>query len=958
MKKQVKGGSIHIEGAKTHNLKNITLDIPVGKVTVLTGVSGSGKSSLALDTLYAEGQRRYIESFSPYARQFLEKIQQPDVEQIDGIFPAIAISQRPQASNPRSTVGTITEIYDYLRLLFAKIGEIHCYSCGRRGKKDTVSSIAGDLKIQAKRSCRLAVFFPFEVVSRQKKQFALKQLLKLGYDTVLVKDVYYDIEELIDSGIEFTNIFVYVDTIDNKDSLQDRLMDALEMAFREGNGKVMVMLENKKKIFFDERLICTYCGIEYEQPEPSHFSFNSPRGACSICQGFGNIKSLDMKKIIPDQNRTLKEKPVEPWNTKMYNWFYRRLFQLSMKYKIPWDIPFKKLDDRLKELIIEGNEDFPGIKGFFDALNEKKYKVHVRIFISRYRKYEDCNACQGSRLKPERLAVRIRNKNIYELTMLSAQRLREYIDNLKLTPFENEVAGKIVLEITKKLQYLEGVGLDYLTMHRQASTLSGGESQRINLAVALGTNLTDTLYILDEPSVGLHPHDNNKLLDIIKQIKHLGNTVVVVEHDKDIIKNADYIIELGPGAGEKGGELLFSGTMKKFFSSSHTLTAQYLRKEIAMIQPGNRKSSHGYIKITGAREHNLKNITVDIPLGQLVCVTGMSGSGKSTLVQDILYAGLKYAHGEWKGNVGLHDSIAVKGTVEDVILVDQLPPSRNPKSIVATYIKAFDHIRTIFANSTEGQIAHLTPAHFSFHSDKGRCSYCEGRGSIKVEMLFLADMYIECDYCKGRRFNRDTLQIFYKGKNIADILDCTVTEAYSFFGEEQNYLNLSNRRGGPIRTPSKTPRYIVSEHSEKSFRKNEKEEYKIRKCLESLINIGLGYLRLGQSLDTLSAGEAQRIKIASFLSEKHQNVLYIFDEPTIGLHFHDIKILLECFYRLRENGNSILVIEHNMNVIRCADHIIDLGPEGGEKGGTIVAQGTAEDIAKSKQSYTGKYIRD
>lgn len=907
-------GYIIIKGARTHNLKGIDISIPVKGVTVIVGVSGSGKSSLALDTLYAEGQRRYVESFSPYTRQFLEKISKPSVEEVKGIFPAIAITRKPHISNPRSTVGTVTEIYDYLRLLYAKIGEIYCYSCDKRVSKHNVRTVYETLIKKKNENKRAAIFFPFKGEDKN----SLIEFIKLGYDTVLKGSEHYSIQEVVGMDFGSEPVYLYVDTLDLANDENDRMIDSLEIGFKDGDGSIMIMLDDGEHLLFDKRLVCPYCSIEYEEPEPSHFSFNSPKGACSTCQGFGNVIALDMKKIIPNEDLPLKDKPIAAWNTNLFKWLYRRLAQISSKYGLPLDVPFKDLKLEHKKLIVDGNEDFPGIKGFFEYLNEKKYKVHIRIFISQYRKYEDCPECFGSRLRRERLAVKFRGKNIYELSSMSAKEILQFIKGIRLSKGEEEIAGKIIYEIERRLLYLDLVGLSYLSLDRQTSTLSRGESQRINLAIALGTNLTETLYVLDEPSVGLHFYDNKRLIEVIRGIKELGNTVVIVEHDRDVIKDADYVVELGPGAGEKGGEVVFSGSVKDFLNDPHSLTAKYLRGEIAGIKSSRNNSTRrkGFIIIKSAKEHNLKAIDLKIPLEQLVCITGVSGSGKSTLIHDVLYAGLKHMRGEWKGKVGLCDEIIVDGKLEDIILVDQSPPSKSPKSIIATYSKAFEYVRKIFADTLEAKLAGFSFSDFSFHSSKGRCPYCGGDGYSRVEMLFLADMIVECEYCKGKRYRDDILKIKYKGKNISEILDLTVNESIEFFGDD-----------------------------------------KIKKRLQPLIEIGLDYLRLGQSLDTLSAGEAQRIKIAYYLSQKKGNSLYIFDEPTIGLHFYDIGKLISCFNQLLELGGTVIVIEHNVNVIMSADYVIDLGPGGGDEGGYIVAQGKLSDIINSESSLTGRYLR-
>lgn len=911
-----KDSYIEIYGAKTHNLKNINLKIPAKKITILTGVSGSGKSSLAIDTLYAEGQRRYIESFSTYARQFLEKIQKPDVEKIEGLFPAIAISQKPHSPNPRSTVGTITEIYDYLRLLFAKIGKIHCYKCNRIIKKASVNSIFKDLSKEINENEKIGIFSPLLYENNVNKNELIKKLIRQGYDIIYKDHQYYDINYFLEENFSLENSFIHIDTIEFSHKRESRIIDSLEIAFNQGRGSIMILKENKEKLFFTDKLMCPYCKIIYTEPEPSQLSFNNPKGACPKCQGFGNIITYDMKKIIPDENLSLEQKPIACWNSNLFKWFYNKLRRLTPKYKIPWNIPFKDLNQNIKDLIVEGNDDFPGIKGFFEILNEKKYKVQIRVFLSRFRKYEDCPECKGSRLKAEALCIKIMNKNIYELCEMNAEKLKNFINSIELTEQEYKMVEKILLEINKRLNYLTDVGLSYLALNRQASTLSGGEAQRINLAAALGTSLTDTLYILDEPSIGLHPSDNQKLINIIKSIRNLGNTVIVIEHDEEIIKAGDYIIELGPASGEKGGYVVCASPKEEFLNNPNSLTAKYLRKELKISKTKFNCFSSGSIKIIGAKQHNLKNINVEIPLNKFVCLTGVSGSGKSTLAQEVLYAAYKNTKGNWKGKVGSCDTIIINGQLKDMVFIDQLPPSKNPKSIVATYINAFDYIRKIFAEVPEAKSKRLTPTSFSFHSNIGRCPYCKGNGFNKIEMLFLADLNVECEFCKGKRFKEEILKIKYKGKNIYEVLNLTVNEAIQFF-----------------------------------------EDNKIKKCLYPLISIGLGYLRLGQSLDTLSAGEAQRIKIASSILSSSSNILYLFDEPTIGLHFDDIKKLTECFFQLLQNGNSLLVIEHNLNIIKNANYIIDLGPGGGEQGGYVVASGSPEEIANNPYSITGKYLK-
>ncbi len=913
--------NIVIRGARTHNLKNLNVEIPSGKYIVITGVSGSGKSSLALDTLYAEGQRRYVESLSTYARQFLDKMEKPDVDSIEGIFPAIAIQQRTSQANPRSTVATVTEIYDYLRLLFARVGKTLCYNCDQEITSDSPVSILSEMDQYASPEEVVRIGFP---VSKEMLHSLLLALKKKGFYRIVFENQVVDIDDFYkDKAVSERppEFYVLVDRIRFKGNRQ-RIADALETAFREGSGTAIVEAAGKK-LFYSDRFECRNCRIAYNRPDPRTFSFNSPYGACPKCQGFGNVMDLDPNKIIPDQSLCLEDFPIAPWNSMEYRWMYKYAKEAR---DLPQNVPISKLTESQTRLLWDGDGHYPGIRGFFDNLQKKRYKVSVRIFLARYRGYYPCHECGGERLRRDGRIVLLDGLNISQLCSLDIKRARDFIANLPLTEKEKQITEKILPEIEKRLEYLVDVGLEYLTLDRRSGTLSGGESQRINLASCLGSNLVGTLYILDEPSVGLHARDIDRLTGIIQNLRDIGNTVVVVEHDSDMIREADYVVDLGPHAGERGGNLVYSGIFRDLLKVPASLTAQYLRGEKSLTKivasaPPRKAVSKNSREITlhGAREHNLKNVTVRFPLNQFVCVTGVSGSGKSTLIQDVLYPAIMQDWGDWQGPVGVHDRITGVKNIEDVVLMDQSPLSRSSKSVSVTYLKFFDEIRAIFASTVEAKKNRLTVSDFSFNIPGGRCEACEGDGTLRVGMLFLADVVLICDACKGRRYQEKVLAAMHKGKNIHEVLALTISESMHYFSDRPKILEKL---------------YVLS-------------------------SVGLDYLRLGQSTATLSGGEAQRLKLASHLAQPRKSkVLYIFDEPTIGLHFDDISKLLRCFHKLIETGNSVLCIEHNLDVIRACDYVIDLGPEGGENGGRVVAEGPPDLIAKTPGSITGRYLRN
>jgi excinuclease ABC subunit A len=936
--------AISVHGARVHNLKNISFDISHNAITVVTGVSGSGKSSLAFDTIYAEGQRRYIESLSAYARQFLERIEKPDVDEITGIAPAIAVKQKNSTRNPRSTVATATEIYDYLRLLFARVGHTFCTNCGQRVRKDSIDEIAARV-MALPQGRRFYVLYLLEMIppataapkrTSAKKHAAispstiqqtLAALQRRGFQRLVQDGRVHEFsspETLLD--IDFARpVYVLVDRLAIGTDIRSRLVDSIEICYREAKGEAILEFVPEapggtaERMVFSERFECKNCGAVYQEPEPRLFSFNNPYGACPRCQGFGNTIDFDIDLVIPDAGKSLNDGAIDPWTKPRYRAVLAEMKKFAKSKNIPLDVPFRDLDAEQRALIIEGEpkSGYPGVNGFFAWLERKKYRLHVRVFLSRYRGYATCPDCHGTRLRAEARAVRVQGKSITEVCALTVAQGREFADSLQLNAEETAIAEKILEEVRQRLRFLDEVGLEYLTLDRLTSTLSGGEAQRIQLATSLGSHLVGALYVLDEPSIGLHPRDTHRLIDILKSLRDLGNTILVVEHDPDTISAADYVMDLGPGAGEQGGKLLFSGPLQELTRSKDSLTARYLNGELKIAVPAVRRKPAGrFLRIFGARMHNLQNIDVMIPLHMLVAITGVSGSGKSTLVHDVLYKALE-ARRTGASVSAFCNRIEGEAQLREVILVDQSPIGRTPRSNPSTYLKAFDSIREVFAATPEAKKRGYAAGHFSFNIPGGRCEACQGEGTVTVEMQFLADVELICEECRGTRFKSGVLEVRYREKNIHEVLQLTVREALVFFAG-------------------------VS---------------KITSKLRVLDEVGLGYLRLGQSATTLSGGEAQRMKLAAHLNtQANEGVLYIFDEPTTGLHFDDIQKLLTAFRKLIESGASIAVIEHNLDVIKSADWIIDLGPEGGAAGGRIVATGTPEQVSRNTHSYTGKFL--
>jgi excinuclease ABC subunit A len=952
---------IEIIGAKSHNLKNINCKIPRGKITVITGVSGSGKSTLAFDTLFAEGQRRYIESLSTYARQFLEKMDRPDVEAIHGIPPAIAIEQKNSVKNARSTVGTASEIYDYLRLLFAKIGEVFCPQCHIKVSGDTVESVVEQILSQFK-GVKIFILSPVSLDDGQERELkvnpvrnssrsdskptgalkpagnvlksdpaseqwdiisnGVKDFIKNGYYRIWEKGQILDLTSLsaseIQQRLEKNTLSLLIDRLVSEDKERSRLSEAIQRGFQVGNGNIELITENGERMAFHRSFSCNRCGRNFSEPEPLLFSFNSPLGACRVCQGFGRIIGIDWQKVIPDPKKPLKEKPFAPWNTPAYEELYEYLWAACRRHKIPIQKPFEELRQDQKDILLNGKGEFIGLKGFFEWMEGKRYKVHYRVFLSKYRAYTPCPTCHNTRLKEEALYVSLAGKNIAELCDMPISDLQMFFKNLAIKDFQKKVGERLLKEINDRIGFMVDVGLGYLTLSRQTRTLSSGEYQRITLARSLGSALTETLYVLDEPSIGLHARDTHRLLQSLRKLREGGNTVVVVEHDPDVIRAADEVIDLGPGAGRWGGSMVFQGGLESLLKNQDSITARYLRDGTASDPTRSLRKPQGWISIRNAREHNLKGIDVRIPLGVMVCITGVSGAGKTTLVHNILYAGAK-GNGNSGFEKGAFDSIKGLDQIDDIILVDQSPIGKSLRSNPATYVKVFSEIRDLFALTREAKRYGFKPRHFSFNTEGGRCETCQGAGFQVLDMQFLEDVTITCETCEGKRFRPEILKVKYRDKDISEVLNMTVDEAITFFQGHRRILSK----------------------------------------LQIFKDVGLGYLTLGQSTNTLSGGESQRLKLAQHIGQGGKGKdLFIFDEPTTGLHMADVELLLMTFEKLLSQGHSIIVIEHNLDLIRRADYIIDLGPEGGEEGGRIIAEGDLKKIMASPQSYTGQFLKE
>lgn len=912
---------ILIKGAKLHNLKDIDVAIPRHKLVVITGLSGSGKSSLAFDTLYAEGQRRYVESLSSYARQFLGRLHKPNVDYIKGIAPAIAIEQKVNSTNPRSTVGTTTEIYDYLKLLFARIGKTYSPTSNNVVRKDTTSEVINYIKT-LKTGDKLLLLAPIHLEEGRTMENKLQALQHQGFARIKVGDAVERIEQIENFKKLPTTLHLVVDRIILKDDddFYNRLADAIEMAFFEGKGRCIIeKLENSKTREFSNSFELE--GQKFLEPSTHLFSFNNPYGACPKCEGYGDIIGIDASLVVPNTSLSIYENAVFPWRGESMKYYRDQLVNNSHKFDFPIHKPYFELEAKHQQLLWDGNSHFTGLNAFFEELESKAYKVQNRVMLSRYRGKTKCGSCQGKRLREEANFVKVGGASITDLVELSLKDLRAFFKSLKLDAKELEIAKRLLKEINNRLEFLANVGLDYLTLNRRSNTLSGGESQRINLATSLGSSLVGSMYILDEPSIGLHSKDTERLINVLNALRDLGNTVIVVEHDEGIMAAADYIIDIGPEAGTFGGEVMASGSYKTLLKSN-TLTAQYLNGSLEIEVPKKRRTSKYSVTIKGAREHNLKNIDVTIPLNMLTVVTGVSGSGKSTLVRQIVFPALLKSIGGYGEKAGEFTSIEGNfSTVKFIEFVDQNPIGRSSRSNPVTYIKAYDDIRALFAKQKLSLLRNYQPKHFSFNVDGGRCETCKGEGTVTIEMQFMADVQLLCDACDGKRFKKQVLEIKFHNKTIDDVLNMTIDDAIAFF--ETHKVT------------------------------------KIKTKLQPLQDVGLGYVTLGQSSSTLSGGEAQRIKLASFLGKgsKAETGLFIFDEPTTGLHFHDIKKLLKSFNALIDKGHSVLVVEHNLDLIKCADHVIDLGPEGGANGGKLLAEGTPEFVAKSKKSSTAEFLK-
>jgi excinuclease ABC subunit A len=928
---------ISIKGAREHNLKNIDVDIPRDQLVVITGLSGSGKSSLAFDTIYAEGQRRYVESLSAYARQFLEQMSKPDVDSIEGLSPAISIEQKTTSRNPRSTVGTVTEIYDYFRLLYARVGHPHCYQCGREITAQAVSQMVDSIAMMPE-GAKIQIMAPLIQGRKGEYKKELLQIKKSGFVRARIDGKGVELSDLpsLDKNKKHF-IDVVVDRIIVKPGIEKRLADSLGTALGLSGGLALVVQEHQKDILFNEKMACTTCGISYPDLAPRMFSFNSPQGACPACDGLGTTRNLDPDLIVPDRSLSLREGAIKPWEKRSAGFYFQMMESLAAHFKFDLTAPFKGLKADFQKAILYGTGDeavtfyyeregkrdhykkpFEGVIANLERRYRETDSIYIREDIEKYMSIRPCPTCKGERLKKESLAVKVGNQSIAELTRFSIREADHFFEALQLSEKERTIAHRILKEIRDRLGFLISVGVDYLTLDRTAATLSGGEGQRIRLATQIGSSLVGVLYILDEPSIGLHQRDNERLLNTLKRLRDLGNTVLVVEHDDETILEADFVIDMGPGAGILGGKIIAQGTPEQIKKDPRSLTGRYLSGDLSISLPGRHRPVKKFLKIKGATENNLKNIDVSFPLGLLSCVTGVSGSGKSTLVIDVLYKNLAQRLNRATEKAGACTSIAGLEELDKIINIDQSPIGRTPRSNPATYTGLFTFIRDLFTQLPESRARGYKPGRYSFNVKGGRCEACQGDGVIKIEMHFLPDVYVTCDLCKAKRYNRETLEIKYKGKNIADILDMSVEESLKFF------------ESIPL----------------------------IRTRLETLLDVGLGYIKLGQSATTLSGGEAQRIKLSKELSKRGTGrTLYILDEPTTGLHFADIQKLLDVLNRLVENGNTVIVIEHNLDVIKNADYIIDLGPEGGFNGGEVVKEGTPEEIAQFEGSHTGHFLR-
>tara|TARA_R110001632_G_scaffold89156_3_gene192342 strand:+ start:5336 stop:8122 length:2787 start_codon:yes stop_codon:yes gene_type:complete len=914
--------NIIIKGARLHNLKNIDVVIPRNKLIVITGLSGSGKSSLAFDTLYAEGQRRYVESLSSYARQFLGKLHKPKVDYIKGIAPAIAIEQKVNSTNPRSTVGTSTEIYDYIKLLYARIGKTFSPISGDLVKKQTVTDVINYVK-KFEDKTKLLLLCPIVINEDRDINTVLKVLSQQGYARLKYQDKIYRIDDLPTNEKNYDDLKLVVDRIvvQDDEDFYNRLADSVQTAFFEGSGVCIIeSLTDNSSTEFNNKFELD--GILFYEPNTHFFSFNNPYGACPTCEGYGNVIGIDEDLVVPNTGISIYDDAIVPFRSDSYRHYKDELIIHAYKFDIPIHKPWFELTEEQKQLVWEGNENFYGINHFFTTLEEKSYKIQNRVMLSRYRGKTTCTECDGKRLRKEADYVKVGHSTISNLVTMPLDELSDFFGQLELNKYEEKIGKRLLTEINNRLEFLQNVGLNYLTLNRTSNTLSGGESQRINLATSLGSSLVGSMYILDEPSIGLHPKDTERLIDVLLDLRDLGNTVIVVEHDEDIMKAADYIIDIGPEAGTFGGHVVAEGTFDEILKSD-SLTAKYLTEELEIEVPKKRRNSKNYIQIIGAREHNLQNISATFPLNSLTVITGVSGSGKSTLVKKILYPAMQKKMVGYGEKIGQHTE--VKGNFENlkhIEFIDQNPIGRSSRSNPVTYIKAYDDIRALLSSQKLSAIRNYKPKHFSFNVEGGRCEVCKGEGVVTIEMQFMADVHLQCDTCNGKRFKKEVLEVNFEGKNIDDILNSTIDDAVAFFVEHQ--------------------------------------QTKIASKLKPLQDVGLGYVQLGQSSSTLSGGEAQRIKLASFLVKGNtkDKALFIFDEPTTGLHFHDIKKLLASFNALIEKGHSIIVIEHNIELIKCADYIIDLGLDGGKNGGELIFEGTPEELIKNKRSYTAKYLKE